>query len=151
MFKKNKKGFTLIELMVVIAIIAILATIVLIALQGARDAAEDSKRKAGIAQIRALANIEYALGQDDYSGLIAKEGDPAVFVNSELKLIADEHEDHGLVVVADGDKYCASVTLKTKDSHFCVSYNQPPKDYKGSTSETCVVGTGNTFQCADNE
>lgn len=43
-----KKGFTLIELMVVIAVIAILSTIALIGLRAAQDAAKDTKKVASI-------------------------------------------------------------------------------------------------------
>ncbi len=51
-FKNHKKGFTLVELLVVIAIIGILATLAIVALQQARQNARDSKRVADIKQMQ---------------------------------------------------------------------------------------------------
>ncbi len=47
-----KKGFTLIELLVVISIIGILLALSIFGLQGARESARDSKRKADLELIR---------------------------------------------------------------------------------------------------
>lgn len=50
---KNKKSFTLVELLVVVAIIGLIATIVLVALNGPRQRARDAKRTT---DLKALAN-----------------------------------------------------------------------------------------------
>jgi len=55
--KKNKNGFTLIEILVTMTIVAILMGISLVSLQGARKVARDGKRKADLEQIRSALEI----------------------------------------------------------------------------------------------
>ena len=67
-----KKGFTLIELLVVIAIIGILSSVVLASLNTARGRGADSAVKAGMANMRAQAELYYdGNGSGGYTGLCA--------------------------------------------------------------------------------
>ena len=50
--KNNKKGFTIIELLVVISIIGLLSTISVIALNGARQKSRDAKRVGDMKQLQ---------------------------------------------------------------------------------------------------
>jgi prepilin-type N-terminal cleavage/methylation domain-containing protein len=146
MFQKNKKGFTLIELMVVIAIIAILATVVLVALQGARDAAEDSKRKSALSQVRSVAEVYYATNDRSYANL---DGNDA-----EIAQLKAEHEegDGNLTIHSSDDDYCAYIELTGHDAanndydYFCLSNTQPPKTYDTDVSATDLC-TATTFVC----
>jgi type II secretion system protein G len=56
---KKQKGFTLVELLVVISIIGLLASIVLVALNGARSKARDAKRIADLSQISKALELYY--------------------------------------------------------------------------------------------
>jgi len=54
-----KKGFTLVELLVVIAIIALLSTLSVVALNSARAKARDARRLSDIKQIRTALDMYY--------------------------------------------------------------------------------------------
>lgn len=57
---KNKKGFTLIELVVVMALIAILSLIVVAAIQAARRAATETQRRGNIQAIEVALEARFA-------------------------------------------------------------------------------------------
>lgn len=50
--EKNQKGFTLVELLVVISIVGVLMAISIFGLQGARESSRDARRKADLELIR---------------------------------------------------------------------------------------------------
>ena len=58
--KRMTKGFTLIELMVVIAVIGILASVALVSLTGVQKSARDAQRKSDIATYRTAIERYYA-------------------------------------------------------------------------------------------
>ena len=55
----NQKGFTLIEMLVVIAIVGLLSSVVVVGLTGAREKARDARRVADIRGIQNDLEIEY--------------------------------------------------------------------------------------------
>ncbi len=141
---QNKKGFTLIELMVVIAIIAILATVVLVALQGARDAAEDSKRQSAVTQVRSIAEIHYATNDQKYTGF----ADTADYIH-----LQNEITDPAITLSVADDNYCAMIELTADNKYFCISNREGPKAYTVGTGTgdvaamTCGVSGDNQFRC----
>lgn len=56
---KNKKGFTLIELMVVIALIGFLAAVVIVAVGSSQSRAKDEKIKSFLHQVRNAAELDF--------------------------------------------------------------------------------------------
>ncbi len=148
----NKKGFTLIELMVVIAIIAILATVVLVSLGSARDAAEDANRSSALNQVRSLAEVFRAQHQDlnfealttpmdELGELVQVYGIATDFttttgldfsksVNSLRVRVYDGGTDGDEEVTIDSkdygqnEAYCAQMQMKRKDNEYlCVDHN----------------------------
>lgn len=69
---KSRKGFTLIEMLVVIAVIGILAATVLTSLGPARDKAKDTRIKTDLNQVRAVAETLY---DGDYADLSTTQED----------------------------------------------------------------------------
>jgi len=129
---KRNKGFTLIELMVVIAIIAILATVVLVSLQSARDSAENSNRISAVSQIRSLAET-YRAQDLDYEGLtdppeelreLICEYGPGNFDGAEIGCDEDTHDMKDVLEIHieedDYERYCATIELIGDDETFCV-------------------------------
>ncbi len=77
----TKKGFTLIEILVVVFIISLLASVVIVSVNRARITARDGKRKADLAAIRTAVEIFYD-SQNSYKitlsdGSATGAGDPA--------------------------------------------------------------------------
>ena len=67
--QSKQKGFTIIELLIVIVVIGILATITIVALGGANARARDSKRESDISSTHNAIEAYYALGNSQYPTL----------------------------------------------------------------------------------
>ena len=69
--KKNKLGFTLLELLVVIFIIGVLSTMAIVALQSARKSARDAKRVSDIRQMQTALELYFHDWQEYPSSMTA--------------------------------------------------------------------------------
>lgn len=75
--KKDKRGFTLIELMVVMMIIAVLSGLALVSLQSSRRGARDAQRRADLEEIRAaLEMYKVDLGTYPTTAMLVGPGTP---------------------------------------------------------------------------
>jgi len=63
--KKNKKGFTLIELMVAVTIIVLLSAVGMVSYRAANKKARDNKRRSSLEQVRAALEM-YRSDNDQY-------------------------------------------------------------------------------------
>ncbi len=134
----NKKGFTLIELMVVISIIAILATVVMVTMQSARERAEDTARMAAVSQIRSLAYAAAGSSDDvDLNDLSTLGGEIGQIICKYGSLSEPTCESLGILSIeidVDEREYCMSIELLEKDStgsskYFCVDKTLTAKKY----------------------
>src|SRR6056297_1325722 len=62
--QKDKKGFTLIELMVVVAIMGLLAALAVISLNNARQRARDARRISDVKQVQTALELYYLDNQE---------------------------------------------------------------------------------------
>lgn len=140
----KQRGFTLIEMLVVISIIGILAALVLVALNNARGKATDARIKSDIGQLRTLAEIHYDSNGASYAdfnlcvGSGTTAGNPAKcqgsIATSVSALTADLTKAGGAITSsAVVDAFCVSSSLKSNVASFvCV-------DSTGVTTEGAQV------------
>lgn len=76
----NQKGFTLIEMLVVVAIVGLLSSVVVVGVGGARQKARDSKRIADLRSIQTWAEANYTTSYPTsaaYDSWSSKPKDPS--------------------------------------------------------------------------
>ncbi len=138
--KNFKKGFTLIELLVVVAIIGILASVVLASLNTARAKGADAATKAGLANMRAQAELYYDTNSGYSSAAIATF--PAVGCTAATTLFLDTtfvSAIAGITASAGTPPICAvSGTNGSKASGWAMS----AVTKSGTPSTWCVDSTG---------
>lgn len=148
--KNNNKGFTLIELMVVIAIVAILTAVILSSIYGSRGKARDAKRISDIAQIQ-LALEQYFDRCQVYPSTLATTANcTTVTLGSFISAIPTAPSPGSYVYSAKGDKldYVLKATLEShndaindglrSDGSGVIYTISCPQTYDQSTVDYCV-------------
>lgn len=90
--KKAQRGFTIIELLIVIAIIAILAGLVLNNFQGAQAKARDTQRVTDINNIHSKLE-EYYNEQGGYPGTVGQANATTIFPGIDVESVVDPDGD----------------------------------------------------------
>ena len=139
MIKKSNRGFTLIDLLVVIAIIGILSSVVLASLNTARSKGSDAAIKADLNNIRAQAELYYDNSSNSYGTFAsaACDASPAAVFNDQnvkqaLAHAISQSGQSGTSAsncVSNNTSWAAAVTLKS-----------------ANTTAWCVDSTGQSKQ-----
>lgn len=106
--KMNKKGFTLIEMLVVIAIIAVLVAIIIPTVSNATAKAGAAANAANLRALIAEATTDYLAGVDDSTGLVHYTASSKTFT------VAD---------TAPAPKACGSIYTPTEGCEAEISVN----------------------------
>ncbi|HLD25513.1 MAG TPA: prepilin-type N-terminal cleavage/methylation domain-containing protein [Candidatus Andersenbacteria bacterium] len=139
------KGFTLVELIIVIAIVGIIAAIVMIAFNTSRAKAYDARIKMVVHQLRTLGEVYYYNNEYSFSGYDTCLGTPneancpgkLAEAVSTLKGELTRSNSSGPNVTATSSSFCVGAPLATDSTQaFC-------KDAEGHSelTETATVCT----------
>ena len=118
---KIKKGFTLIEVLIVVAIIGVLATIVTVSLREASDRGRNAKIIAGVVQVRKVAEDMYLQEATGYSNLCDGLGGPGS--NTDIQTIEADVGEFGKTLNCYSTQYhyCVSLQLMGENAkYFCI-------------------------------
>lgn len=129
---KSRKGFTLIELMVVISIISFLSSIILTFVNSARDKAKDAVIRSQLASMRSAAEVYYNGNGLSY-GATSANCDFGMFTDAGMQLIKNKVEiDNGTGAVGCNSistAWAVKTPLVSSTKYFCV-------DSKGTAKVT---------------
>jgi prepilin-type N-terminal cleavage/methylation domain-containing protein len=128
--EKQKKGFTLIEIMIVVLIIILLTSFVVFAVDTARKRTRDAIIISSVEQVQALAKTVYN-PKNGYKDLKNHENVEELKKRVEemgmgrrfLLLFPDDKKDINVQYIDDFSEFCAYVQLfRNEEQFFCVDY-----------------------------
>jgi len=119
-FKNKSKGFTLIEMLIVITIIALLASLILVGMGGARAKTRDSRRIADLHNVMNALELYYAkyYGYPDstnWDGLESTLVNGVIGVTRVPKDPLSPNQTYEYGVSADNQDYVLKADLETED------------------------------------
>lgn len=139
----HKKGFTLVELLIVIAIIGILSSVILSSLGESRTSANDAKVQSQLSNIRQSAELYFitngnygvptsscsgGMFSDTYSGLAS------------LTAIANYPSGSILVCNSSGSAWAVQSTLASSTLYWCVDNQGNSKQRSTSIANSTTCG-----------
>ncbi len=130
---KNNKGFTLIEMMVVIAIIGLLSSVVLVALGPSRNKAKDTRIISDINQTRAMLETKFNPSNSSYAYVVTDYG----------SLTTDVANNGGTLTVnpsigGTGSVYAISSPLASDNTkYYCVDSTGKSETAAAPTTTNC--------------
>lgn len=130
---KNKQGFTIVELLIVIVIIGILATITIVAYNGIQGRARDSARVSSMDSIKKSLELFYA---DNSYYPNSNQIQDATFRQNSLQL-------PNSVVTAPGTSSKIGYCWASTPNNYCYVAYRPP----GSPAGDCTGQTDSLEQC----
>ena len=138
MKRNNKKGFTIVELVIVIAVIAILAAVLIPTFGGMIKKANDSAtiQEANAAYKSYMAGVNYAGGEEPYKNLIVMVESDKYVVIKDGSLVSKVYETEA-TALAQGFAGNGTIVTETDD--------------KGTDDTADDVTTNVTFQPSDSD
>ena len=148
MILKKKKGFTIIELLVVVAIIAVLASIVLINVTSYINKGKDSAIKGNLSTVLVQSAIFYD-GAGNYGTTAANGLCVSPVVASALTAANTASSGtatctYNVTMPNTATAFCACSPLKTTGNTFCIDSSGNKKEY---SSGTCTDNCPSTGAC----
>lgn len=144
-FRKDRGGFTLVEMIVVLVIIAILASLMLGALNGYIDKA---KEKEVIADCRSVVLAASTVGSEIYSGKAAYRPRTQVQELSGVKQNPDLGSDSGCVV--EYDSQCNVIGVACWSGNITAQYLAPNTSYNPSGAAKMEIVDKGSIVVSDN-
>lgn len=140
---KSTRGFTIVELLIVIVVIAILAAITIVAYNGIQNRAHDTSVKTDLSMIQKKIQLWKVSNAESMPGYIPYRTDMGIVVNqSSYKTTGTAYN---LLYCSFGGEYVVLATSRSENK-FILKSSGGVEEYTGSTSWT---GTNHATQCSD--